>query len=136
GGGQECTARRSSRSRPSRGSDGAHRAPARADRRAGAGDRRGPAPAPAETFARPRSVATLRMTLRNDRPWQLGAWAIACLFGCAPKVSGGAWLERDSHTQRHESRRAGSAVPSPGDQSKIDPAMIDEVDEATVLAWL
>jgi len=67
---------------------------------------------------------------------------VVALAACGPKVST-TWIERDSHAQRHDTGANRPATPGTPpaprpikkiDLSRLSPATIDELDEATALA--
>jgi len=60
-------------------------------------------------------------------------WVVA-LAACGPKPAP-SWVERDDHAQRHETASVATPASSrPIDLSKLSPATIDELDEATAIA--
>jgi branched-chain amino acid transport system substrate-binding protein len=70
--------------------------------------------------------------------------AVALIAGCGPKVStSNSWVEREGelgrHGSKHETREGSAATtraPVHIDLNKLDPATIDELDDATALAVL
>ena len=61
-------------------------------------------------------------------------YTLLLIAACGPKPAP-AWIERDDHQQRHETASVATPAPTrPIDLSKLSPATIDELDEATAIA--
>ncbi|HET9986991.1 MAG TPA: hypothetical protein VFQ65_00685, partial [Kofleriaceae bacterium] len=59
--------------------------------------------------------------------------ALVVLAACGPKPAP-QWVERDGAQQHHETSSSATPTARPIDLSKLSPATIDELDEATAIA--